>query len=123
MRRMTILINIQDIKQNLVKNKDMEGYNFMMVAIIKDNGKMIKCKDMVKCIILKAKLHIKDSGKTDPFMEQVKSLMILPVPFKELLIIEILLKFRIIGKVIKARYRMTLNMEREGLILLMESIL
>jgi hypothetical protein len=120
---MIILINTQGTRRNLAKNKGMEGCNFTMVAITKDNGKMIKCKDTGKCIILKAKLPIKDSGKMDALMAQARFLTILPIPFRAPLIIEILLKFRIVGKVTKAKSRTTLNMEREGLILLMESIL
>lgn len=120
---MITLIDTLDIKPNSARNKDMAGYNFMMVAIIKDNGKTTKCKDMAKCIIHKEKSLIKDCGKMDVLTALERFLMTRPRTFKAPLITTILLRSRIIGKAIKGKFTMTPSMVREPSNLLMVNIL
>lgn len=50
--------------------------NLMMVDFIQDNGKIIKCMDMVNYIIKMDKLHMRVIGIMINFMDLVEFLMI-----------------------------------------------
>lgn len=50
--------------------------NLMMVDFIQDNGKIIKCMDMVNYIIKMDKLHMRVIGIMINFMDLVEYLMI-----------------------------------------------
>ncbi len=50
--------------------------NVMMVDFIQDNGKIIKCMDMVNYIIKMDKLHMRVIGIMINFMDLVEFLMI-----------------------------------------------
>lgn len=90
----------------------MENYSSMMEATIKVNGKMIKCKDTEKCIILTVLQPTKDYGKKAASMETVFYSMTV----HKILIINLTIttshKSKTNGSAIKESSKWTVSMEK-----------
>lgn len=91
---------------------DKEDQNLMMVVFIQENGKIIKCMDMVNYIIKMDKLPIKAIGTMINSMDLEEFLMIGLRNCWEDLIILILLIQVINGYTIKVILKVILNMEK-----------
>lgn len=71
--------------------KEMEQENFIIQreAIIKENGKIIKCKDMVFSLILMVALPIKAIGLRTSLTDRENFIIMIQLLLKDFLIIQI----------------------------------
>ncbi len=92
------------------RDKEKGDFNIKMEAIIKVIGNKIKCMDMECYIIQMGKLHIKATGILMIFMVKVKYIMTILLHYRDLLIIQILRKLKIIGRFIKDNYALIKKM-------------
>ena len=82
------------IKDKCIEEKNMEkGYStIQMESTTKDNGSMIKCKEMVLCITHQVKFITEEPGRIITSMEKGHSIIKTKILFKVALIIGISIK-------------------------------
>jgi hypothetical protein len=105
-------VGFTKVINGIISETVMEVYILNREDIIKENGKMIRCKDLVDSIIRMERLLMRDIGRMINLMGRGEYIMLSQSISRSNLIIRIFLSWVTDGSIMKASLKMIQSMER-----------
>jgi hypothetical protein len=105
-------VGLTKVINGIISEMVMEVYTLNREDIIKENGKMIRCKDLGDSIIRMERLLMRDIGKMMNLMDRGEYIMLNQSISRSNLIIRIFLSWVTDGSIMKVSLKMIQSMER-----------